>query len=157
VKHEGVFALSSAFDHVDLHEVRASRARVASTTSRTTPSATPAASTRSAGVAKAPVRASAPARVATTGGCGPGKKSRQQMIACWTPLVSQWPWPNVGRVWSVMECESQGDQTAIGPATRYGRAHGLMQIMNGPYDPQANMAAAWAISAGGTRWGRWDC
>jgi hypothetical protein len=98
-------------------------------------------------------------RPETPGGthCGPGKKSRPVMVACWTPLVTRYPWPNLNRVWNVMACESGGDQTATGIPTRYGRARGLLQILNGPYDPAANVARAWEMSRGGTDWSPWDC
>jgi hypothetical protein len=89
--------------------------------------------------------------------CGPGKKSRPVMVACWTPLVTRYPWPSLNRVWNVMACESEGDQAATGTLTRYGRARGLLQILNGPYDPAANVARAWVMSRGGTDWSPWDC
>lgn len=89
--------------------------------------------------------------------CGPGKKTRPVMVACWTPIVTRYPWPNLNRVWNVMACESEGDQAATGIPTRYGRARGLLQILNGPYDPAANVARAWEMSRGGTDWSPWDC
>lgn len=79
------------------------------------------------------------------------------MVACWTPLVSRYPWPSLGRVWSVMTCESQGDQNATGMPTRAGRARGLLQLMEGPYDPAQNIAGAWTKSKHGTDWSPWDC
>jgi hypothetical protein len=112
---------------------------------------------RSRRFATIPVAAPARATSPPAGGCGPGKKPRAVMVACWTLLVARYPWPNLAKVWSVMACESQGDPAATGPPTRTGRAHGLMQLMGGPYDPAQNIAAAWTKSRHGTDWTPWTC
>ncbi len=80
---------------------------------------------------------------APSGGCHGGWKglSQPQHIArahaCWDGLLGQYAWPTA-RMFSVMMCESNGDPDDGNPSG----AHGLMQDLNGPYDPAANMQVA---------------
>jgi soluble lytic murein transglycosylase-like protein len=78
---------------------------------------------------------------------------QQAMHDCWSGLVGQYAWPSTTKVWSVMWCESKGDPTAHNASG----ANGLMQEMNGPYDPAANIARAWSQSRHGTYWVPWSC
>lgn len=59
----------------------------------------------------------------------------------WRALVSRYPWP-VEKVLSIMQCESKGDPNAYNP--RSG-ATGLLQILHGPFDPEANIALAFQM------------
>lgn len=57
----------------------------------------------------------------------------------------------------VMACESSGDPNAIGPRQPDGSyPHGLMQILNGPFDPEENMALAASMRAR-RGWQPWAC
>lgn len=96
----------------------------------------------------------APAAPVPAGACI-GRMQPPQAHACWDRLINQYAWPHA-KAFAVMYCESTGDPNNTGPQTRYGRGHGLMQVMNGPYDPDANMALAfqmWKKSG----WGPWSC
>lgn len=72
------------------------------------------------------------------------------------PLLAQYGW-NVAVAATKLFCESRGDQNAVGPSTRYGRAKGLMQVMGyGSFDPATNIAQAWAIYSK-RGWAPWAC
>jgi hypothetical protein len=71
-----------------------------------------------------------------------GEKPTAEAHACWDGLIGQYAWPT-STMFSVMMCESGGDPWNTGIQTRYGVAHGLMQDMDGPYDPAQNMAVAY--------------
>lgn len=100
-------------------------------------------------------------------GCDPNsEKSYAEMVHCWDPLVRTHPWPNVGTVYRVMHCESKGKANAYNPqpvrvSDGHGRWHnaharGIMQELDGPYDPRANIDRAWSMSNHGTNFGPWS-
>lgn len=74
----------------------------------------------------------------------------------WRPLVSQYPW-SVETVLRIMKCESGGNPNAVGPRQPNG-SHpiGLMQILNGPFDPAANIALAYKMYSQ-RGWQPWAC
>lgn len=71
-------------------------------------------------------------------------------------MLAQYGW-NLATAQRILFCESRGDQNAVGPQTRYGRAQGLMQILpGGSFDPATNIAQAWQkYQARG--WQPWVC
>ena len=81
----------------------------------------------------------------------------------WRGLVEAiFPAENVESVLRVMQCESGGNPNAVSPTND----HGLMQINavnfarfggRSPYDPEANLEVAYAMSAGGTSFWAWSC
>ena len=81
----------------------------------------------------------------------------------WRSLVASiFPADTVDAVLRVMRCESGGNPNAVSPTND----HGLMQINavnfgrfggRSPYDPQANLEVAYAMSGGGYSWGAWSC
>lgn len=108
--------------------------------------------------APAPTAPPAPPAAAPAGECGPGKKSRSLSDRCWGPLLARYPWAGgLAKALGVLYCESTGDQNATN-----GIHHSLMQVANGPYDPEANIAAAWSIyrereKRGQAGWSAWSC
>lgn len=69
----------------------------------------------------------------------------------WAHLVGRYAWP-VGTACAVLACESRGNPNA---RNRSSSATGLFQILNGPADPAANVAQAYAMwSARG--WQPWN-
>lgn len=81
----------------------------------------------------------------------------------WRGLVASiFPEFAVDTVLRVMQCESGGNPNAVSPTND----HGLMQINavnfarfggRSPYDPEANLEVAYAMSAGGTSFWAWSC
>lgn len=81
----------------------------------------------------------------------------------WRSLVASiFPADTVDNVLRVMQCESGGNTNAVSPTGD----HGLMQINavnfarfagRSPYDPEANLEVAYAMSAGGTSFWAWSC
>lgn len=74
----------------------------------------------------------------------------------WRDLVSCLWGSAAPQAFRVVQCESGGDPNNTGPLTRYGRARGLFQIMNGSYDPETNVRQAWAKYVV-NRWRQWVC
>jgi hypothetical protein len=95
----------------------------------------------------APVGGSNPSVPATSG------------VEQWRGLVEAiFPAFAVETVLRIMNCESSGRVDATGAAGEMG----LMQIHprwhpDASYDPEANLRAAYRISAGGTSWSAWSC
>jgi hypothetical protein len=82
-------------------------------------------------------------------------KTRAQSDACWTALVSRYPW-HVPTALRILYCESRGYPGAV---NRKSGAAGLFQIypaQPGSLDPETNAAQAWAkYQARG--WQPWVC
>lgn len=78
-------------------------------------------------------------------------------VARWTHLVEQY-FPNeIYKTCRVMACESGGNPGAVGPRQPNGTyPQGLMQILSGPFDPEANMALAASMRAK-RGWQPWAC
>jgi hypothetical protein len=70
----------------------------------------------------------------------------------WADLINQYPWPT-GTAYRIMMCESGGNANAYNP--RSG-ATGLFQILNGPFDPAANVATAFRMWQQ-RGWQPWTC
>lgn len=121
--------------------------KAAERASRTATAQKPAAATQAA-----PAASSAPA-----GSCGAGKKTRAHAEACYGHLLAKYNW-SYSTALSKMMCESDGDPTAVGPPTKYGRAQGLMQILpGGSFDPATNIAQAWKKYSDAGGWSPWQC
>lgn len=76
-------------------------------------------------------------------------------VARWTDLVTKYFPGEVSKTCGVMACESSGNPNATGPRQPNGSyPKGLMQILNGPYDPEANLklAASMRASRGWQPW-----
>ena len=81
----------------------------------------------------------------------------------WRGLVASiFPEFAVDTVLRVMQCESGGNPEIVSATDD----HGLMQINRvnfwrfggrSPYDPQANLEVAYAMSGGGVNFGAWTC
>jgi hypothetical protein len=85
-----------------------------------------------------------PTRVLHAAGCmDNGPHSVALAHQCWDGLIAKYPWPTA-TMFNVMMCESAGNPWDTGIQTSYGRARGLMQDMEGPYDPEQNMAVAYS-------------
>ena len=67
--------------------------------------------------------------------------SRGAAYGPWADLINQYPWPTA-TAYRIMMCESGGNANAYNP--RSG-ATGLFQILNGPFDPAANVALAYRM------------
>lgn len=78
-------------------------------------------------------------------------------VARWTYLVEQYFPAEIYKTCRVMACESSGNPGAVGPRQPNGTyPHGLMQILDGPFDPEANMALAASMRAK-RGWQPWAC
>jgi hypothetical protein len=82
-----------------------------------------------------------------------GRKSWDQVVACWAPEVDLYPWPATWAL-NVIECESGGDQWAVNPGGPYV---GLMQEGggNGTTDPALEIYRAYQdyyATEGGAPW-----
>jgi hypothetical protein len=78
----------------------------------------------------------------------------------WRAMVATYGWP-VDEVLTVMTCESHGNPDDVGPRyiDRKGGVHyphGLLQVMDGPFDPGENLRVAFSIWSG-SRWRQWSC
>jgi hypothetical protein len=118
-------------------------------TTTTTPAPTtttikPVATTAAKPKAKPP--ATAPA---TTSQCSSSKVAAH---ACWDGLLAQYSW-NTTTAFNIMWCESHGNPNAKNPRST---ATGLFQILNGPYDPAANVKLAYDMYAK-RGWQPWVC
>lgn len=78
--------------------------------------------------------------------------SRGAAYGPWADLINQYPWPT-GTAYRIMMCESGGDANAYN--ARSG-ATGLFQILNGPFDPAANVAMAFRMWQQ-RGWQPWTC
>ena len=58
----------------------------------------------------------------------------------WHALIDQYPWDDAV-AYRIMMCESEGNANAHNPSG----ANGLFQILNGPFDPAANVATAYRM------------
>lgn len=72
----------------------------------------------------------------------------------WASLVTELWGPAAPTAFRVIRCESGGRPDAVGPQTRYGRARGLFQVMNGPMEVVANIRTAFAMYQR-RGWGPW--
>ena len=89
--------------------------------------------------------------------CVGRKMSVGEAHACWDGLIAKYFPGQQGKAFGVMYCESTGNSQARGPRhPKYGVPTGLMQIMNGPTDPDANMALA-AQMQRNRGWQPWAC
>jgi hypothetical protein len=70
----------------------------------------------------------------------------------WADLINQYPWPTQ-TAYRIMMCESGGNANAYN--ARSG-ATGLFQILNGPFDPAANVATAFRMWQQ-RGWQPWTC
>jgi hypothetical protein len=70
----------------------------------------------------------------------------------WADLINRYPWPTQ-TAYRIMMCESGGDANAYN--SRSG-ATGLFQILNGPFDPAANVATAFRMWQQ-RGWQPWTC
>jgi hypothetical protein len=70
----------------------------------------------------------------------------------WADLINQYPWPTQ-TAYRIMMCESGGNANAYN--ARSG-ATGLFQILNGPFDPAANVAMAFRMWQQ-RGWQPWTC
>lgn len=59
----------------------------------------------------------------------------------WADLINQYPWPTQ-TAYRILQCESGGNANAYN--ARSG-ATGLFQILNGPWDPRANVELAFRM------------
>ena len=91
----------------------------------------------------------APTVPATTSSCS---KSRSAARDCWWGLISQYDW-NDEYAFNVMWCESTGNPNAKNSRST---ATGLFQILNGPYDPEANVRLAHQMYSK-RGWQPWVC
>ena len=91
----------------------------------------------------------APTVPATTSSCS---KSRAAARDCWWGLISQYDW-NDEYAFNVMWCESTGNPNAKNSRST---ATGLFQILNGPYDPEANVRLAHQMYSK-RGWQPWVC
>lgn len=137
------------------------KSRAAGKVSRGTPRTTVTAPATTTTVAPAD-----PSKWVLPEGCDPNsKKPYALMVHCWDGLVRQWSWPNIATVYRIMGCESQGKANARGPpqvwVIRGKRTtvypEGLMQVVNGGYDPHANLSRTWEKSKQGRDWSPWEC
>ena len=78
--------------------------------------------------------------------------SRGAAYGPWADLINQYPWPT-GTAYRIMMCESGGNANAYN--ARSG-ATGLFQILNGPFDPAANVAMAFRMWQQ-RGWQPWTC
>jgi hypothetical protein len=78
--------------------------------------------------------------------------SRAAMEACWAPLVNQYSW-NKQQAFNIIWCESRGNPNAKNPRST---ATGLFQILNGPFDPEANVRLAFQMYSK-RGWQPWVC
>jgi len=106
--------------------------------------------------AQAPSASIEPEPVATVAAASVGVEQWRSLVA------SIFPADTVDNVLRVMQCESGGNPNAVSPTGD----HGLMQINEvnfarfagrSPYDPEANLEVAYAMSAGGTSFWAWSC
>ncbi len=65
-------------------------------------------------------------------------KSIDEAHYCWDGLLARFAWPQ-GKAFDIMYCESSGNPYADNPNST---ANGLMQILDGPSDPYANVSLA---------------
>lgn len=72
--------------------------------------------------------------------CGPYKMSVSEAHACWDGLIGQYDWPFT-TAFNTMYCESTGQYNAKNGSG----ATGLFQVLGGPIDPAANVAAAYSM------------
>ncbi len=78
-------------------------------------------------------------------------------VARWVDLVVKYFPGEVYKTCRVMACESGGNPGAIGPRQPNGSyPQGLMQILGGPFDSEANMALAASMRAS-RGWQPWSC
>lgn len=68
-------------------------------------------------------------------------RPRTPVSGNWSDLINQYPWP-AGTAYRIMMCESGGNANAY---NRSSGATGLFQILHGPSDPAANVAAAFRM------------
>lgn len=78
--------------------------------------------------------------------------SKAAAHACWDGLLAQYSW-NTTSAFNVMWCESTGNPNAKNPRST---ATGLFQILNGPYDPAANVKLAYDMYSK-RGWQPWVC
>jgi hypothetical protein len=78
--------------------------------------------------------------------------SRGAAYGPWADLINQYPWPTQ-TAYRIMMCESGGNANAYN--ARSG-ATGLFQILNGPFDPAANVAMAFRMWQQ-RGWQPWTC
>jgi soluble lytic murein transglycosylase-like protein len=71
---------------------------------------------------------------------------------CWDGLIARYPWPQ-SKAFAVMYCESKGNTYARNPRSS---ATGLMQILGGSTNPEANMAQAYGMYDK-RGWQPWSC
>lgn len=76
---------------------------------------------------------------ATTSPAQGGSSRASYPCGGWRDLVARYSW-NVTDACAVLWCESRGD-----PDATNGIHHGLMQIAHGTYDPEGNVAQAFAM------------
>jgi hypothetical protein len=78
--------------------------------------------------------------------------SRGAAYGPWADLINQYPWPTQ-TAYRIRMCESGGNANAYN--ARSG-ATGLFQILNGPFDPAANVAMAFRMWQQ-RGWQPWTC
>lgn len=78
--------------------------------------------------------------------------SKAAAHACWDGLIAQYNW-NTTTAFNIMWCESRGNPNAKNPRST---ATGLFQILNGPYDPAANVKLAYEMYSK-RGWQPWVC
>jgi hypothetical protein len=78
--------------------------------------------------------------------------SKAAAHACWDGLIGQYNW-NTTTAFNIMWCESRGNPNAKNPRST---ATGLFQILNGPYDPAANVKLAYEMYSK-RGWQPWVC
>lgn len=96
-----------------------------STTTTTSTTEPPTTTTTRATTTTAPQRAS---------------RSRSSGCAGWEDLVDAYSWPT-DTACRVLLCESRGDPDAANPSG----AHGLFQVLGGPFDAAANVSVAFSM------------
>ncbi len=91
-----------------------------------------------------PVSASSQGEWTAPEGCmvpmGPTEaKSIEEAHYCWDGLLALYPWPQ-REAFATMYCESKGNPYADNPSSS---AESLFQVINGPEDPEQNVAVAY--------------
>jgi hypothetical protein len=79
-------------------------------------------------------------------------KSIDEAHYCWDGLIARFAWSQ-SKAFAVMYCESKGNPYADNPSSS---ATGLMQILDGPMDPLANMSQAYSMYQD-RGWQPWVC
>ena len=78
-------------------------------------------------------------------------------VARWSDLVVRFFPGEITKTCRVMACESSGNPGAVGPRQPNGSyPQGLMQILGGPFDPEANLRLAASMRAS-RGWAPWAC